>query len=899
MKIVLKNVKIISVFVLMLSFLGCASDDDENLPQVVAGFTKTIDDNTGVVTFINTSDNANNYQWDFGDETTSTEINPIKKFENGTYVVSLLATNVAGGSGLFTDTLTISIKELMSLPATFDDSNINYKATPFNGAQFEIVDNPDASGSNPTVSKVGEIINRGTAFEGVFWTLGTSIDLATNKTIGMNFWSEEPIEVLLKLEEGNTSIEQTTDHDGTGWETIYFNFNSESKFSVLTLFVDNTGSTSGSFFIDDIFQTETLCRETDLLLPIDFDCQGTVFSVEAFGGTAFEVIENPELSGINEVLSNVGEITNSGATFEGITFFLDVPADLSDAEAISLKMFSSVAVPVLLKLDGEEAIEASSNHDGTGWKKLTFDFDTNEEFDQLSILIDVSGTTAGSFYIDDVMLDEGSDRVAPVITLIGEAIISVVTESTFTDPGATAIDNVDGDISDQIVVGGDVVDTSVEGTYTITYNVTDAAGNSAAQVERTVNVASTDTQAPVITLVGDATINITVGDTFNDPGATATDNVDGDITANIVVTGTVDTNTAGNYTLRYNVSDVAGNAANEVTRTVVVATSDGPGDNLLVNGDFEEGNTAWYGNAFNPTEEGGNTYNFANVATAGNPFDVNLSQLVTLVPGSTYTLTFDASSDGNRTMIVGIGQSADPFYADTEVVNLTNTTQTFTLELSAVDDGTSNTFGDATSRVIFDMGAAVGVVVIDNVSLILTGDGGGITPPPSGDNILTNGDFESGSGDGNGWLSFNNGGTAAFDNTINNGGSFSGKLATNGASNPGFKQERVGIGTVQAGDVVQVSFDHIGSLTAPEGGVFNVLLFVERAEGEPGDPITHIFDPRPTLSDTWSTFTATYNIPSGASVTGGISILIESVCGGAPGCSVSANIDNVSVVLNP
>ncbi|MEQ9168636.1 MAG: carbohydrate binding domain-containing protein, partial [Fulvivirga sp.] len=286
-----------------------------------------------------------------------------------------------------------------------------------------------------------------------------------------------------------------------------------------------------------------------------------------------------------------------------------------------------------------------------------------------------------------------------------------------------------------------------------------------------------------------------------------------------------------------------------------------------------------------------------NVASAGNPFDVNISQLVELTPGENYALTFDASSDGNRTMIVGIGQSADPFYADTETVNLTTDTQTFTLELSAIDDGTSNTFGDATSRVLFDMGAAVGVVVIDNVILTTGGSGSGGGGGDVGDGILTNGNFET--GDATGWSLFTNGGTAEIDNTTNNGGSFSGKLATNGASNPGFKQERVGIGTVQAGDVVQVSFDHIGSATAPEGGVFNVLLFVERAEGESGDPITHIFDPRPSLSGTWSTFTATYTIPGGASVTGGLSILIEAVCGGAPGCSVSANIDNVSIVLNP
>ncbi len=88
----------------------------------------------------------------------------------------------------------------------------------------------------------------------------------------------------------------------------------------------------------------------------------------------------------------------------------------------------------------------------------------------------------------------------------------------------------------------------------------------------TVNIVSgaADATAPVITLNGASTINLTVGDSFTDPGATATDNVDGNISANIVVTGSVNTSVAGTYTLNYNVSDAAGNAATQVSRTVNV-----------------------------------------------------------------------------------------------------------------------------------------------------------------------------------------------------------------------------------------------------------------------------------------------------------------------------------------
>lgn len=79
-----------------------------------------------------------------------------------------------------------------------------------------------------------------------------------------------------------------------------------------------------------------------------------------------------------------------------------------------------------------------------------------------------------------------------------------------------------------------------------------------------------DTIAPVITLNGAATMQVAKGTTFTDPGATAQDNVDGDITSKIVVTGSVNTAVVGTYTLRYNVKDNAGNFAPEVTRTVNV-----------------------------------------------------------------------------------------------------------------------------------------------------------------------------------------------------------------------------------------------------------------------------------------------------------------------------------------
>ncbi|WP_299681281.1 carbohydrate binding domain-containing protein [uncultured Dokdonia sp.] len=158
-------------------------------------------------------------------------------------------------------------------------------------------------------------------------------------------------------------------------------------------------------------------------------------------------------------------------------------------------------------------------------------------------------------------------------------------------------------------------------------------------------------------------------------------------------------------------------------------------DNLLSNGDFEEGMTVWEGNGFNVQTDGGNSFNFVDVATAGDPFAVNLSQRgINIAEGQTFTLTFDASTDAttaSRTMIAGIGLFVDPFTNQSQEITVTEATQTFTLELTA-------NFSSADSRVLFDMGAAEGIVVIDNVVLTLNEE------MNNGDELLSNGDFEQG-----------------------------------------------------------------------------------------------------------------------------------------------------------
>ena len=93
-------------------------------------------------------------------------------------------------------------------------------------------------------------------------------------------------------------------------------------------------------------------------------------------------------------------------------------------------------------------------------------------------------------------------------------------------------------------------------------------------------VSSIDTTPPTILLTGSSSINLNIGDSYTELGATATDNIDTSIS--VVVSGSVDTNVAGSYTINYNASDTAGNNAIEVGRTVTVGTTS--------NDDSENGN---------------------------------------------------------------------------------------------------------------------------------------------------------------------------------------------------------------------------------------------------------------------------------------------------------------------
>ncbi|MDB5189910.1 MAG: Penicillin-resistant dd-carboxypeptidase-like protein [Parcubacteria group bacterium] len=87
-----------------------------------------------------------------------------------------------------------------------------------------------------------------------------------------------------------------------------------------------------------------------------------------------------------------------------------------------------------------------------------------------------------------------TDTTSPVITLIGASSIALLIGQTYTEQGATALD--DQDATTTVTIGGDSVNTAIVGTYHVTYDAVDTHGNHAVQVVRTVTV-SAPAPAPV------------------------------------------------------------------------------------------------------------------------------------------------------------------------------------------------------------------------------------------------------------------------------------------------------------------------------------------------------------------------------------------------------------------
>ena len=202
----------------------------------------------------------------------------------------------------------------------------------------------------------------------------------------------------------------------------------------------------------------------------------------------------------------------------------------------------------------------------------------------INIIVTAADGTTTKTYTVTVTRAAPTDTTAPTATFGAVTIGAVGTQQTvsltFSEAvtGLTAADiTATGATVDSVTGSGDtwtINFTPTTGTFTLTLaanSVMDTASNMGSDSAVSATGTAVDATAPEITLLGASPLEVNQGTTFTDPGATATDDLDGDLSASIVFGGdTVDTDTAGDYTITYDVSDDAGNAAETVTRIVRV-----------------------------------------------------------------------------------------------------------------------------------------------------------------------------------------------------------------------------------------------------------------------------------------------------------------------------------------
>lgn len=278
-----------------LLFTGCEDDEinyafqEISAPTEVSANFDISQDDTGTVTITPSGVGAQTFQVDLGNGevaeiATGESITTV--YDEGDYMIEIVAVGSTRLTSEYNQMLTISFK-----------------------APEDLVINVDQPAANPSKITVSATANNATVFDVYFGDMD----------------NEEPTQLM----------------PGETVEHIY-------EPGVYELTVIARGAGAATLEEDEIIVVAE--ASNPLKLPVTFDDPLVGYAVTPFGaeGTAFEIVQNPQVSGTNDTASMVGMITKTGAQFEGVTFNLGEAADLSgDDKTFSVKIYSEVAFPVL------------------------------------------------------------------------------------------------------------------------------------------------------------------------------------------------------------------------------------------------------------------------------------------------------------------------------------------------------------------------------------------------------------------------------------------------------------------------------------------------------------------------------------------------------------------------
>jgi hypothetical protein len=267
--------KLSLLFLALSTALFVSCEDNESGVELIgleARFITEISAQT--VSFINTSNDATGYSWDFGNGQTSNETNPTVTFDNGTYTVTLTVSDDKGNTDSFQEDFTIDCETTENLdPAngplnwTFLNANGDAAFDAFGNIGGAIVLNPseDSVNSSCNVYRYDKIVGCET-WSGAGYVLDTSLDFATmtNKIFKVTVFAEDQLtDVTLLLEfmpfpNNNPFVQRTASITQLGqWQELTFDFsgvNSGTFQNIVIYFERNAPCDGDVYYFDDIIQ---------------------------------------------------------------------------------------------------------------------------------------------------------------------------------------------------------------------------------------------------------------------------------------------------------------------------------------------------------------------------------------------------------------------------------------------------------------------------------------------------------------------------------------------------------------------------------------------------------------------------------------------------------------------
>lgn len=320
-----------------------------------------------------------------------------------------------------------------SLPITFEGDITTSDFVDFDGGTAIVTSNVSLTGINtsPTVAQI--VRDGGAIWGGSKILLSENLDFSVLTKISMKVFTTAPIGTIVKFKlEGSgpsIDVDATTTVSGQ-WEELEWVFvGTPNNLNEIVFMFDfgnqGDGSTSSTFYFDDIEQILGPTPPTALSLPIDFEMGEVATDFLNYSGAVASIIPNPQVDGINPS-PTVGQVIRDGGQFwAGSKLFIDATIDLSSLWQISMKVYTTAPVGTRIKLELSNS-GASSGLDyittvSGQWETATWNFNGQaNNFDAIQFLFDFGnvgdGSETSTFLFDDILQEVGLVIPEPTAT---------------------------------------------------------------------------------------------------------------------------------------------------------------------------------------------------------------------------------------------------------------------------------------------------------------------------------------------------------------------------------------------------------------------------------------------------------------------------------------------------